>query len=78
MGIKKYFGCGSLLKFFFIEKKAAKNTWIGQVAVTFNARIGYVIDQVFSGPTWVEGYIHKQLQNPIFEVVCVYTFKHRK
>lgn len=39
-----------------IGRGATENIHIGQVAMTFNARIDYFIDQVFNYPTYAEGY----------------------
>lgn len=39
-----------------IGREATEVIHIGQVAMTFNARIDYFIDQVFNYPTYAEGY----------------------
>lgn len=45
-----------ILGIHIIGRGATENIHIGQVAMTFNARIDYFIDQVFNYPTYAEGY----------------------
>jgi len=45
-----------ILGIHIIGRAATENIHIGQVAMTFNARIDYFIDQVFNYPTYAEGY----------------------
>ncbi len=44
-----------ILGIHIIGRGATENIHIGQVAMTFNARIDYFIDQVFNYPTYAEG-----------------------
>ncbi len=45
-----------LLGIHIIGREATELIHIGQVAMTFNAKIDYFIDQVFNYPTYAEGY----------------------
>ena len=45
-----------ILGIHIIGRNATEVIHIGQVAMTFNARIDYFIDQVFNYPTYAEGY----------------------
>ena len=45
-----------ILGIHIIGREATEVIHIGQVAMTFNARIDYFIDQVFNYPTYAEGY----------------------
>lgn len=45
-----------ILGIHIIGRGATENIHIGQVAMSFNARIDYFIDQVFNYPTYAEGY----------------------
>ena len=45
-----------ILGIHIIGRGATENIHIGQVAMTFGARIDYFIDQVFNYPTYAEGY----------------------
>lgn len=45
-----------ILGIHIIGRGATENIHIGQVAMTFNVRIDYFIDQVFNYPTYAEGY----------------------
>ena len=45
-----------ILGIHIIGRQATELIHIGQVAMTFNARIDYFIDQVFNYPTYAEGY----------------------
>ncbi len=45
-----------ILGIHIVGRGATENIHIGQVAMTFNARIDYFIDQVFNYPTYAEGY----------------------
>ena len=45
-----------ILGIHIIGRDATEVIHIGQVAMTFNARIDYFIDQVFNYPTYAEGY----------------------
>jgi len=45
-----------ILGIHIIGREATELIHIGQVAMTFNARIDYFINQVFNYPTYAEGY----------------------
>jgi NAD(P) transhydrogenase len=45
-----------ILGIHIIGRGATENIHIGQVAMTFGARVDYFIDQVFNYPTYAEGY----------------------
>ena len=45
-----------ILGIHIIGREATEVIHIGQVAMTFHARIDYFIDQVFNYPTYAEGY----------------------
>jgi len=45
-----------ILGIHIVGREATEVIHIGQVAMTFNARIDYFIDQVFNYPTYAEGY----------------------
>jgi NAD(P) transhydrogenase len=45
-----------ILGIHIIGRSATELIHIGQVAMTFNAKIDYFIDHVFNYPTYAEGY----------------------